>query len=123
MMIIGIHHANISIPSGQEDVARAFYADLLGLQEIEKPQALQANGGLWFTLGNMDLHIGIQDNIDRASLKIHLAYQVDNLQAWRNHLSDAGIAIKENTAIPDFDRFEIRDPFGNRIEFVQLRSE
>jgi len=123
MMIIGIHHANISIPSGQEDVARAFYADLLGLQEIEKPQALQANGGLWFTLGNMDLHIGIQDNIDRASLKIHLAYQVDNLQAWRNHLSDAGIAIKENTVIPDFDRFEIRDPFGNRIEFVQLRSE
>ena len=52
---------------------------------------------------------------------MHLAYQVDNLGAWREKLAKAGIALKENTTIPDFDRFEIRDPFGNRIEFVALR--
>ncbi|MEM9955837.1 MAG: VOC family protein [Chloroflexota bacterium] len=120
-MIIGIHHANISIPSGQEDLARQFYGDVLGLQEIEKPDALKANGGLWFRLANIDLHIGTQDNIDRSTLKMHLAYQVDDLTLWRTKLETVGITIKENTAIPDFDRFEIRDPFGNRIEFVQLR--
>ncbi|GAB5493204.1 MAG: VOC family protein [Phototrophicaceae bacterium] len=119
--ILGIHHANISIPAGEEDNARQFYCDLLGLEEISKPDALQANGGFWLRLANIDLHIGIQEGIDRNTLKMHLAYQVDDLKAWREKLDHAGITLKENTAISDFDRFEIRDPFGNRIEFVALR--
>lgn len=119
--ILGIHHVNISIPTGEEDNARVFYCDLLGLQEISKPDALQENGGFWLRLPNIDLHIGIQEGIQREQLKMHLAYQVDDLLAWRERLTQAGIVIKENTAIPDFDRFEIRDPFGNRIEFVQVR--
>ena len=119
--ILGIHHVNISIPTGEEDNARAFYCDLLGLQEISKPDALQENGGFWLRLANIDLHIGIQEGIQREQLKMHLAYQVGDLLAWRERLIQAGIVIKENTAIPDFDRFEIRDPFGNRIEFVQVR--
>ena len=82
---------------------------------------MQANGGLWLRLANIDLHIGIQDGINRDALKMHLAYQVDDLEAWRDKLDTAGIALKDNTTIPDFDRFEIRDPFGNRIEFVELR--
>lgn len=120
MPVIRVHHANISIPSGKEGEARAFYVDLLGLEEIEKPDALKANGGFWLRLDNLDVHIGTQDNIERNSLKMHLAYQVDDLSAWRKKLEEAGIAIIENTAIPEFDRFEIRDPFGNRIEFVQV---
>lgn len=118
--ILGIHHANISIPAGEEDNARAFYCDLLGLEEISKPDALQENGGFWLRLPNIDLHIGIQEGIQREQVKMHLAYQVDDLSAWRDKLTQAGMTIKENTAIPDFDRFEIRDPFGNRIEFVKL---
>lgn len=119
--VLGIHHANISIPAGEEDRARAFYCDLLGLEEISKPDALQENGGFWLKLANIDLHIGIQNDINRQQLKPHIAYQIDDLGAWREKLTQAGFAIKENTAIPDFDRFEIRDPFGNRIEFVELR--
>ena len=119
--ILGIHHVNISIPSGEEDNARAFYCDLLGLEEISKPDALQENGGFWLRLANIDLHIGIQEGIQREQLKMHLAYQVGDLLVWRERLTQAGILIKENTAIPEFDRFEIRDPFGNRIEFVQVR--
>ncbi len=119
--ILGIHHVNISIPTGEEDNARAFYCDLLGLEEISKPDALQENGGFWLRLANIDLHIGIQEGIQREQLKMHLAYQVVDLLAWRERLTQAGIVIKENTAIPEFDRFEIRDPFGNRIEFVQVR--
>lgn len=34
------------MPFGAEDEARAFYTDVLGFQEIEKPESLQANGGL-----------------------------------------------------------------------------
>lgn len=119
--ILGIHHVNISIPTGEEDNARDFYCNLLGLQEISKPDALQENGGFWLGLANIDLHIGIQEGIQREQLKMHLAYQVGDLLVWRERLTQAGILIKENTAIPEFDRFEIRDPFGNRIEFVQVR--
>lgn len=121
MAIIGVHHVNISIPREAEEIARAFYCDLLGLCEIEKPDALKANGGFWLRLDNIDLHIGIQDGIDRHALKAHIAYEVDDLAAWREKLAQADIPTKDNTPIPDFDRFEIRDPFDNRIEFVQLR--
>lgn len=118
MSILRLHHANLNIPPNTEAEARAFYCDLLGLEEIPKPDVLQANGGFWLRLDNIDVHIGTQTDVDRHALKMHLAYQVDDLAAWRTKLATAGITIKENTAIPDFDRFEIRDPFGNRIEFV-----
>ncbi|MEL6309795.1 MAG: VOC family protein [Chloroflexota bacterium] len=122
MAIMRLHHANISIPPDSEAEARAFYCGLLGLPEIEKPDALKPNGGFWLRLGNCDVHIGTQADIDRHALKTHLAYEVDDLSAWREKLESAGIPTKDNTPIPDFDRFEIRDPFGNRIEFVQPRT-
>lgn len=122
MPIMRLHHANISIPPGTENEARAFYCDLLGLEEIEKPDALKPNGGFWLRLDNLDVHIGTQDDIERQSLKMHLAYEVDDLALWRKKIEDAGIIIKENIVIPDFDRFEIRDPSGNRVEFVQARQ-
>lgn len=39
-MILGIHHVQITIPTGEEARARAFYCDLLGLEEMEKPASL-----------------------------------------------------------------------------------
>jgi hypothetical protein len=30
-----------------------------------------------------------------------------------------GIAILDGIPIRGYDRFEIRDPFGNRVEFIQ----
>lgn len=34
-------------------------------------------------------------------------------------MENARIAIVESVSIPAYVRFEIRDPFGNRIEFIQ----
>lgn len=122
MSIIRLHHANLNIPPNSEAQARAFYCDLLGLREIQKPEALVPNGGFWLRLDNIDVHIGTQADLERQHFKMHLAYQVDDLDAWRAKLSAAGITIRENTPIPDFERFEIRDPFGNRIELVCPRQ-
>jgi catechol 2,3-dioxygenase-like lactoylglutathione lyase family enzyme len=95
---------------------------LLGIEEIEKPEELKPNGGIWLKLGAVDLHIGIQDGIEFNKLDMHLAYEVDNLMALRAELEAAGVPLDlGDTAIPDFDRFKIRDPFGNLIEFVQPR--
>jgi hypothetical protein len=44
---------------------------------------------------------------------------VDDASAWRNKLREQGLATLDSIAIPGFDRFEFRDPFGNRVELIQ----
>lgn len=119
MPILRLHHAQITIPRGTEVQARQFYCGLLGLPEIEKPDSLKGRGGFWLQVGKQQVHVGTEDDVDRQATKAHLAYQVDNVHAWRNSLEEHGIAILDGVPIPGFDRIEIRDPFGNRIEFIQ----
>jgi hypothetical protein len=38
--------------------------------------------------------------------------------AWRARLAAAGVTILDSVPIPGFDRFEFRDPFGNRVEMI-----
>jgi catechol 2,3-dioxygenase-like lactoylglutathione lyase family enzyme len=118
-MITGIHHVQITVPIGAEDEARAFYGKLLGLPEIPKPESLRGRGGFWLRVGGRDLHIGVEDGVDRSRSKAHVAYTVDDLEAWRSTLEAAGIAVIESIPIPGHDRFEVRDPFGNRVEMIQ----
>lgn len=121
--VIRLHHAQITIPVNAEVQAREFYLDFLGLREIPKPDALQSLGGFWAQLGDLELHISLEDNAERlqtkAHLAAHLAYQVGSLDHWREKLTGRGIDIGEYVEIPDYRRFEFRDPFGNRVEFIQ----
>jgi catechol 2,3-dioxygenase-like lactoylglutathione lyase family enzyme len=118
-MIIGLHQAQITIPIGAEDQARRFYCDLLGLLEVEKPISLQGRGGFWLQVGDRPVHVGVEDGVDRSATKAHLAHQVTDLADWRTRLEQQGIAILDGIPIPGYVRFEFRDPFGNRIEFIQ----
>jgi catechol 2,3-dioxygenase-like lactoylglutathione lyase family enzyme len=119
MPILRLHHAQITIPRGAEEQARQFYCGLLGLPEIEKPDSLKGRGGFWLQVGQQQVHVGTEDGVDRQASKAHLAYQVDDVRAWRNSLEEQGIAMLDGVPIPGFDRVEIRDPFGNRLEFIQ----
>jgi catechol 2,3-dioxygenase-like lactoylglutathione lyase family enzyme len=114
-----LHHAQITVPRGQEEAARAFYCGLLGLREIPKPASLAPRGGFWVALGDIDIHIGVEDGVERSRTKAHLAYQVDDLPAWERLLRERGVKIGESIPIPGYSRFEFRDPFGNRVEFIQ----
>lgn len=120
--IARLHHAQITIPKGTEDAARKFYCELLGLQEIPKPDSLAGRGGFWVKLADQQIHVGTEDGFDRLSTKAHLAYQVVDLAAWRERLTAYGIVIEEQIPIPGLDRFEFRDPFGNRVEFTEPQS-
>nr|WP_207229353.1 hypothetical protein [Ktedonosporobacter rubrisoli] len=60
MTIIGLHHAQITIPRGSEEQGRQFYCELLGLAEIEKPAALQGRGGFWLQVGDRQVHVGLR---------------------------------------------------------------
>lgn len=118
-MLLRVHHVQITIPKDAEDAARAFYCGVLGLPEIEKPDSLRGRGGFWVLLGDTQIHIGTEDSVDRTLTKAHIAYQVENVAAWQQKLAAQGIQIAESVPIPGYERFEFRDPFGNRVEFIQ----
>ncbi|KKO51757.1 VOC family protein [Paenibacillus sp. DMB20] len=118
-MITGFHHAQITIPKGSEEEARNFYCGLLQLKEIPKPQSLLGRGGFWVQVGDQQLHIGTEDGVDRLRTKAHLAYEVEDLRSLERLLADNGIQVEESVPIPGYERFEFRDPFGNRVEFIK----
>jgi catechol 2,3-dioxygenase-like lactoylglutathione lyase family enzyme len=119
-MILGIHHVQLTIPPGAEEAARGFYCTVLGLPEIAKPSSLQARGGLWLQVGDRQVHVGVEDSVDRHATKAHIAYEVRDIKSWRNKLASAGIEILTGIPIPGYDRFEFRDPFGNRVEMIEV---
>ncbi|HEY4384076.1 MAG TPA: VOC family protein [Ktedonobacteraceae bacterium] len=119
MEIKGIHHVQITIPSGAEAQARHFYCDQLGLQEIAKPASLQDRGGFWLQAGDRQVHVSIEDGVDHFATKAHIAYQVVDLASWRAFLEAQGFKPLSGVPIPGYDRFEFRDPFGNRVEFIE----
>lgn len=121
MNISRLHHVQITIPIGSESEARDFYCDLLGLPEVEKPESLKARGGFWVEVGEQQVHIGTENGLDRWASKAHLAYQVSDLEGWKAKLLAEDIEIGDSVPIPGFSRFEFRDPFGNRVEFIEPR--
>jgi catechol 2,3-dioxygenase-like lactoylglutathione lyase family enzyme len=121
-MILGAHHAQITIPTAQESAAREFYCTFLGLREIDKPEPIRARGGFWLNAGTIQVHVSLEDGVDRAKTKAHVAYLVSDLGGWRARLAARGIEAKDGTPIPGYERFEFRDPFGNRVEFIQTQE-
>jgi catechol 2,3-dioxygenase-like lactoylglutathione lyase family enzyme len=118
-MICSVHHAQIIIPVGKEDEAREFYCRLLGLTEIQKPDALRSRGGLWLEIEGFQVHLGVEDAAGQKLSKAHVAYLVEGLEHWRARLIESDIEILDGIPIPNYSRFEFRDPFGNRVEFLE----
>jgi catechol 2,3-dioxygenase-like lactoylglutathione lyase family enzyme len=118
-MIVALHHVQITIPKGCEVEARAFYCTELGLREIPKPTALLARGGFWLELGAIQIHVGTEDGVERRSTKAHLGFEVDDLARARRLIEGLHLEVVDGESIPGLSRFEFRDPFGNRVEFVQ----
>ncbi len=119
MTILGLHHAQITIPPGEEVEARQFYCGLLGLTEIEKPAVLRGRGGFWLQVGEQEVHVSVEaPGIARDATKAHLAYLVDDLSAVEETLAAAGIDLQHDVPLAGYSRVHCRDPFGNRVEFM-----
>ncbi len=112
------HHVQLAMPRGREDEARAFYERVLGLEEVPKPSVLTARGGCWFREGAVELHLGVEEPFAPAR-KAHPAIVVDDLDAIRERLEEAGAAVTENVLLDGHRRIHTSDPFGNRLELLQ----
>lgn len=114
-----IHHVQITFPATAEAEARAFYCDFLGLPEIEKPDSLKTRGGFWVRLGAQEIHLSREDGVNRQATKAHIAYAVQDVWAWQEKIIAYGLKVADSVPIPGYNRFEFRDPFGNRVEFIE----
>ena len=87
------------------------------MREVPKPPLLAVRGGVWFASGDVQIHIGVEQDF-RPARKAHPALRCANYDALLSHLQAASIAVHEVDDIPGVRRAHIFDPFGNRIELV-----
>ncbi len=113
-----IDHVQVAIPPGGEDMARAFYKDLLGLPEQPKPPELAKRGGGWFESAAVKVHCGVEDPFVPAK-KAHIAFRVDDVKALASRARTAGYEVVDDDLLEGFERIYIYDPFGNRLEFLK----
>ncbi len=123
-LITGLDHVNLLIDAADDALprARAFYQGLLGLVPLERPANTDSgNPGAWYQCGVQQLHLTTEKDasvVNRNSRR-HPAFRVASLAALRQRLESAGIEIVAGNRFPGQERFFVRDPWGNRLEFVE----
>ncbi len=120
--ILGLDHVQVAAPPRCEDEARRFYGELLGLAEIEKPPLLAARGGVWFAVGDAQLHVGVEAEFV-PSRKAHPALRLADsasLEALAGRLAEAGVGVAwaDPAELPGASRFYAEDPWGNQLELI-----
>jgi len=104
-----LDHASVRIRNLEK--SRRFYEGVLGLMPAPRPDL--GIPGMWYDLGAGQLHLiereGASGGIDPT--EPHFAIQVDDLDAMRRVLADAGLEIL------DFgQQLWVLDPDGNTVE-------
>ena len=121
MRVRRLDHVLLAMPAGKEADARKFYQELLGIPEARKPPELAARGGCWFESEEVKGHLGVEKNFAPAR-KAHPAFIVDDLAGLTLVLTNAGYAIAHDKPLEGYDRIFVDDPFGNRIELMEVRT-
>ena len=120
------------MPAGAEPEARRFYADGLGLTEVDKPEDLKARGGVWFRAYDVagavtaEIHLGVEDPFAPAR-KAHPALHLDSvaeLEEIADRLAGLGFAVdwRDRSTLPPYQRFHTADAHGNRVEVLAGRD-
>src|SRR4051812_1298058 len=109
-MVTGVNHLQINVPTDSLEAARAFYVGFLGMKEVHRPQVFKMPG-IWLNAGSFEVHIGVEDGVDRNKTRAHTAFEVKNLAEFRTKIEANGWKIVEQPKIPNYIRFHFRDPF------------
>lgn len=102
--------------------SRAFYRDVLGFREIERPDFNFA--GAWLFNYGVQIHLIVNEAAGDPTGPIetrcdHLALHVDNVEAAISVLKERGIPYRENL-VPGRNVRQVffRDPDGHHIELA-----
>ena len=88
------------------------------MTEIAKPTELAKRGGCWFASGDVQIHLGVEEDF-RPAKKAHPALRCGNYEELTAKLRRAGVETTPDTTIPGVMRCHIQDCFGNRIELIK----
>lgn len=115
MKLRGIHHVSINVSDlGQ---ARQFYVDVLGLEELDRPELGVA--GLWLKAGAQEVHLLAIDS-GQPLKEQHFAFEVADIASVQQALAAADVKVSQPSEIDGVCRQAFtRDPSGNLIEFNQ----
>ena len=118
-MRLELQHVSNATPPGRRDEARAFYGELLGLDERAVPPKLDPEELIWFRVGG-DLELHLFQSDESAPRSQHFCLRLDSgLDELRAKLEDAGVETRDTDEIVGRPRFFCRDPFGNRVELTE----
>src|ERR1700680_4830034 len=90
-MTARLQHASIVIPVGAQESVRAFYGEILGLEEKQPPLAVAHLNLVWFAAGEgeMELHFVPDPNPPDGTDQRHICLVVDDLEDYRRRLIEA----------------------------------
>lgn len=127
IMVDTIHHVSITVTD--LDRAKRFYAGVLGLQEIERPEFDFA--GAWYRVGDRQLHLIVHPTTRtvRGTTEIdsrdgHFAIRVRSYRETRAHLKKVGVHFEDrpHNRTP-WPQIYVNDPDGNVIELNADRPD
>jgi catechol 2,3-dioxygenase-like lactoylglutathione lyase family enzyme len=121
--VLGAHHTSFPV----KDLARArdFYENVLGLQQIPRPDL--GIGGVWYQAGSCEVHLievppGAEVGPAPPALNPmdrHAAFAIADYEAALAHLKAHGHQVLETS--PDNGQMWVRDPDGHIIELIVPR--
>ncbi len=121
MVLKAIHHIQVTYPLEAENAMLSFYSKVLGLTEIPRPDAIKNDSGAWYEVGDIELHVSTEKNANNQASRRHFCFQVDNLNAFEEHLKGHGVEIiPDQRPLPGCVRLFLCDPGGNRLEIAEF---
>ena len=116
---------HLAIEVSNLDAAVDFYERTLGLTQLEAPAVASERGIRWFSLpeGRM-LHLVLNPQAAPARVG-HLALRVQDVAEWKRYFQKVGVVEEAPTVelYGNVERIFVRDPSGNRIEFLKWVRE
>lgn len=125
MMLPFENFSHVSVTVSDLEKAKAFYGGLIGLREIPRPPFNFP--GAWYKIGNVQLHLSVNENlasrpVERERFNIqdpHFALWVKDADDIARRLAEAGTAFFDFSDSPTgFRQLFIKDPDGNMVEFL-----
>lgn len=119
MLIDGLDHIQINAPRDHQEEAIEFFVDFLGLEEVEKPEILRKNEGVWFRLPDgREIHTATTEPFV-ASKKGHACLRTRDLDVLAQRAEDMGILLQWDGRLQR-RRIFLHDPWGNRWEVLEV---
>lgn len=129
MAVTMLHH--VSIVTRDLSRAIAFYRDVIGLAQINRPPL--RTEGAWFEAGASQVHViantdaTFRDGRPIDTADVHFALRVDDFEGMVNHLASHGFIETEDATLPramlvrrspraGFPQIFLLDPDGQTVE-------